>query len=105
MRLSRLRYVKEVTEQIKERHLEQLFEAERKEEESKMINRALIAIQNEEEEKRRQKHENNLKMIEELRQANVDLEKYRQLQKEEDRIADMRVSYFFIIIILYITSF
>lgn len=84
-------YVKEVTEQIKERELQRLLEAERKEEESKMINRALIAVQKDEEEKRRKKEEENLKLREELHKANMELERYRMLQKEEERIANMRV--------------
>lgn len=89
---SLVRYVKEVTEQIKERELQRLLEAERKEEESKMINRALIATQKEEEEKRRKKQEGNMKLREELHKANMELERYRLLQKEEERIAEMRVN-------------
>lgn len=80
-----------MTEQIKERELQRLLEAERKEEESKMINRALIAVQKDEEEKRRKKDEENLKMREELHKSNMELERYRMLQKEEERIANMRV--------------
>lgn len=76
---------------MKERELQRLLEAERKEEESKMINRALIALQQEEEEKRKKKQEGNLKTREELHKANAELEKYRLLQKEEEKIADMRV--------------
>lgn len=72
--------------------MQRLLEAERKEEECRMINRALIAVQKEEEEKRRKKQEDDCKMREELHKANMELEQYKQLQKEEEKIADMRVS-------------
>lgn len=84
--------MKEVTEQIKERELQRLLEAEKKEEESKMINKALIATQNEEEAKRKKKEEDNLKLREELHKANLELARYKMLQKEEERIAEMRVT-------------
>lgn len=56
-----------------------------------MINKALIATQKDEEEKRRKKQEDNLKLREQLHKANMELERYRMLQKEEERIAEMRV--------------
>lgn len=78
-------------EQIKERELQRLMEAERTEEESRMINKALIAMQKEEEQKLQERHERQMQMRKELREANEDIEHYKLIQKEEERIADMRV--------------
>lgn len=86
------RYVKEVTEQMQERELQRLLDAERIEEESRMINKALIAMQKEEEERQKQKHKDNMNRRNDLLQANTELERYRLIQKEEERIAEMRVT-------------
>lgn len=60
-----------------------------------MINRALIAMQKEEEQKIQERHERQMQMRKELHQANAELERYKLMQKEEERIADMRVKYNF----------
>lgn len=81
----------EVKQQIKEREIERLLEAERVEEESKMLNKALIALQKEEEEKLKEKKQRQLKMREEFRLANAESEHFKNLRNEEQRIADLRV--------------
>lgn len=77
---------------MKQNEIEELLEAERIEEESRMINKALIALQKEEEQKLKEKKELQLKMREEFRKANEEAEHYRNLKAEEQRIADLRVS-------------
>lgn len=42
----------------------------------------------------RKKQEDNLKLREELHKANIELEHYKMLQKEEEKIAEMRVQEF-----------
>ncbi|CAH1162923.1 unnamed protein product [Phaedon cochleariae] len=88
------RYVTEVKQQIKENEITQLLEAEKTEEESRMLNKALIALQKEEEEKLRQKKETQLKMREEFRKANEEAERYKSMRQEEQRVAEMRVQEF-----------
>ncbi|KAG5899148.1 hypothetical protein JTB14_027341 [Gonioctena quinquepunctata] len=88
------RYITEVTQQIKENEIGQLLEAERIEEESRMLNKALIALQKEEEEKMKEKKEIQLKMREEFKKANNDADHYKKMRQEEQRIADMRIQEF-----------
>lgn len=76
---------------MKEREMGRLLEAERIEEESKMLNKALIAIQREEAEKLQEKKNLQLKMREDFKKANDEAEHYANLRNEEQRIADMRV--------------
>lgn len=73
--------------------MEKLLEAEKIEEESRLLNRALIAMRKEEEEKVKEHKEHQKMVREELHQANLDLERYKLVQKEEQRIADLRVSW------------
>ncbi|XP_060536757.1 cilia- and flagella-associated protein 45-like isoform X2 [Cylas formicarius] len=87
-------YVVEVTRQMKENELERMLEAERIEEESRMLNKALIELQKDDEEKLRVKREEQLRTREELRRTNEEAEKYRNLKAEEQRIADLRVQEF-----------
>ncbi|KAL3287330.1 hypothetical protein HHI36_001805 [Cryptolaemus montrouzieri] len=86
--------LEEIKQQIKDNEVEKLLEAEKVEEESRMLNRALIAMRKEEEQKiiENKKRQKNLR--DELRQANLDLERYKLVQKEEQRIADARIQEF-----------
>lgn len=70
--------------------MDRLLEAERIEEESRMINKALIALQKEEEAKLKEKRNRQLQMREDFKKANEEAEHYRNLRNEEQRIADMR---------------
>lgn len=88
------RYVNEVKQQMKEREMDRLLEAERIEEESRMLNKALIALQKEEEEKLKEKKDRQLKMREAFKKANAEAEQYRNLRNEEQRISDLRVGRF-----------
>lgn len=94
MEVKSQRHVKEVMQQIKENEMLRLIEAERKEEESRNINRALIAMQRDEEAKLKKKREDQLKTQLELKKANDDLEHYKIVQKQEQRVADLRVQEF-----------
>ncbi|KAK9883994.1 hypothetical protein WA026_004929 [Henosepilachna vigintioctopunctata] len=88
------RYGNEIKQQIRDNEVEKLLEAEKVEEESKMLNRAFIAMRKEEAEKLKQYKENQKRVREELHQANLDLERYKLVQKEEERIADLRIQEF-----------
>ncbi|KAJ8963484.1 hypothetical protein NQ318_018967, partial [Aromia moschata] len=88
------RYVTEVRQQIKENELTRLLEAERVEEESRMMNKALVALQKEEEQKQREKAEQQLKMREEFKKSNAEAEHYKNVKLEEQRISDMRIQQF-----------
>ncbi|XP_074039768.1 cilia- and flagella-associated protein 45 [Leptinotarsa decemlineata] len=88
------RYVVEVKQQIKENEIGQLLEAEKIEEESRMLNKALIALQKDEEEKMQKKKETQMKMREEFRRANDEAKHYKTLREEEQRISDMRIQEF-----------
>ncbi|XP_018567077.1 cilia- and flagella-associated protein 45 [Anoplophora glabripennis] len=84
------RYTVEIKQQIKENELNRLMEAEIIEEESKMLNKALIQMQKEEQQKELAKKELQAQMREEFKKANIDVENYKLLKQEEQRIADMR---------------
>lgn len=84
----------EVQYQIKENEIQRLFEAEKIEEECKMINKANLVMQREEAARIEKVHEQKQKMREELNKANEEMDYYRRVQAEEDRIADMRVNCF-----------
>lgn len=74
--------------------MERLLEAEKIEEESKMLNKALIQMQKEEEQKQLAKKELQTQMREAFKKANIESENFKLLKQEEQRIADMRVYIF-----------
>lgn len=82
----------EVTQQMKENEVEKLLEAERKEEESKTMNRMLIALQKEEAEKLKRKQEEKLRIRDELLKSNETSQLYKAMRQEEEKLADLRVS-------------
>lgn len=81
-------------QQIKENEIERLLKMERTEEESKLINKALMALEKEEEEKLKLKRTQQEKLRKEFREAHKEAEYYKQMQAEEQRIADLRVQEF-----------
>ncbi|EFA06544.2 cilia- and flagella-associated protein 45 isoform X1 [Tribolium castaneum] len=87
-------YVTALSDQMRMNEIERMIEAEQKEEESRMINKAFLAIQQEEEQKLREKKELQQKIRNDLKKANDDLERYKLIQKEEQRIADLRIQKF-----------
>ncbi|KAI4466642.1 nasopharyngeal epithelium specific protein 1 [Holotrichia oblita] len=90
----RYRYVKQVIQQIKENNLQKLMEAERIEEESRMINKANLQMQKEDEERARKKKEEQRRMQEDMKLANENVKRYKRIRQEEERIADLRVKEF-----------
>ncbi|KAI4466652.1 nasopharyngeal epithelium specific protein 1 [Holotrichia oblita] len=88
------RYVKQVIQQIKENNLQKLMEAERIEEESRMINKANLQMQKEDEERARKKKEEQRRMQEDMKLANENVKRYKRIRQEEERIADLRVKEF-----------
>lgn len=86
--------VQALSQQIFENEVLRLKELERKEEESRSINKALITMQRDDAEKIRLKNLENKKIRENLNRANKDMEQFRIVQKEEERIADLRTQEF-----------
>lgn len=80
-------------QQIKENTMQKLLEAEQIEKEGRRMKDAQIAMQREDLEKVKQKHEKRLKVQEELRKINDNLTRCKLIQQEEEKIADMRVSF------------
>lgn len=78
-------------QQIHEREIEKLIEGERLEEEARLQNRAIIQMQRDEEVKRQKLQKKQEKMRLDLHLANEEILKYKQIEKEENRIADLRV--------------
>lgn len=81
-----------MVQQIREKEIEKLQEGERIEEEARMQNRALIQMQRDEEEKRQRTLKEQTRMREELAKANDEIARYKQVEKEEQRIAELRVT-------------
>ncbi|KAL1513274.1 hypothetical protein ABEB36_002701 [Hypothenemus hampei] len=92
--MNKQKYVQEVKQQMKENELERLLEAEKIEAESRMINKALIEFQKDEDARLKQRREMQEKMRNEFKQANADAEKYKYLKEEEQRISDLRIQEF-----------
>lgn len=89
------RYVEEVTYQIRENDIARLIKQEQREEEAKLVNKALIAIQREELELQTKKKEKQIKLREELKRANDEALHFRKIAREEQRIADLKVGYLY----------
>ncbi|XP_066262310.1 cilia- and flagella-associated protein 45-like [Euwallacea similis] len=87
-------FVKGILQQIKENELDRLLEGERIEEESRMLNKALIELQKQEEANLKEKLEIQQKMREEFKKFNAEAERYKNIRAEEERIADLRVKEF-----------
>ncbi|RZC35120.1 Trichoplein domain containing protein [Asbolus verrucosus] len=87
-------YTTALSDQMRMNEIERMIEAEKIEEESRMINKAFLAIQKEEQEKLKEKKEMQQKIRDELKKANTELERYKLIQKEEQRIADLRIQKF-----------
>ncbi|CAB3232401.1 unnamed protein product [Arctia plantaginis] len=90
----RLQNLAALKEQIQAHATAKIMEAERIEEESIRVNQANIAMQIDEAQKLREKHHRQAKLKEMLDQGNAELLYYKQLQNEEDRIMDLRISNF-----------
>ncbi|KAJ3648364.1 hypothetical protein Zmor_020174 [Zophobas morio] len=87
-------YVQSLSDQMRMNEIERMIEAERIEEESRMINKAFLAIQQEEERKLKEKKEQQKQIRNEMKKANDDLERYKLVKQEEQRIADLRIQKF-----------
>ncbi|KAG6451656.1 cilia- and flagella-associated protein 45 [Manduca sexta] len=90
----RLQNLAALKEQIKAHETAKIMEAERIEEESIRVNQANIAMQIDEAQKLKEKHERQAKLKEMLDQGNAELLFYKQLQNEEERIMDVRITNF-----------
>ncbi|XP_022900624.1 cilia- and flagella-associated protein 45-like isoform X2 [Onthophagus taurus] len=88
------KFVNQINQQLKENYLQKLVEAEKLEEESRLINKAVIAMQKEDAEKLRQKELAQKKAQAELVVANENLEVFKKVRIEEERIQEMRLQEF-----------
>ncbi|PSN55986.1 hypothetical protein C0J52_02150 [Blattella germanica] len=93
-KLKRDLYVRQVKEQIKENEIERILDLERKEEESRLINEVQMQVQLEELEACNKKLAQQAQMREELNAINKQIEKFHDLEIEEDRISEMRIQEF-----------
>lgn len=92
MRLSSpLRFITQVQNQIQENEMKRLIEAEKIEEESKQIIKANIAMQRDEAALLVKKADEQKQMRADLRRANEEMDYYKRIRSEEERIADLRV--------------
>ncbi|XP_066142383.1 cilia- and flagella-associated protein 45-like [Euwallacea fornicatus] len=87
-------FIKGILEQVKENELDRLLDGERIEEESRMLNKALIELQKQEMACLKEKREIQQKMREEFKKSNAEAERYKNIRAEEERIADLRVKEF-----------
>lgn len=88
----RQQYVEEMNQQTRENELRKLLEYEAMQEENRRMNQALIAIQHEEEERIKKRTETCIKNAEELRRVNDEMEHYKLMEREESKIADMKIA-------------
>nr|CAD7402955.1 unnamed protein product [Timema poppensis] len=91
MKTEKQNYVHYIMEQIKEGEIQKIIEAERIEEECRMINEAQMAMQLDDLKNQKKRVEEQQKMREELRKVNEQLLYFQDLEREEERIADLRV--------------
>ncbi|KAB0793441.1 hypothetical protein PPYR_13070 [Photinus pyralis] len=83
-----------ISQQISENQVQKLLEEERKEEECRNINKAMIRMQQDDAEKIRQTHLAQKKIREDLAESNAKIEHFKIVQKEEERIANLRIEEF-----------
>lgn len=87
----RMQFAKTLKEQIIENEEQRILEFERKQEESRLINLKNIAWQQDEIEKLRNKEAENVKVRQELAEANEQLKHFKAMEQEENRIIDQRL--------------
>lgn len=86
----RLQFAKILKEQIIENEEHRILEFERKQEESRLINLSNIAWQQNEIEKLRNKEAENARVRQELEEGNEQLKYFKAMEKEENKIIDLR---------------
>lgn len=87
-------YTKSLSDQMRLNEIGRMIHAERIEEESKMLNKAYLVMQKEEEKKLEERLKQKQEIRDNLRKANAELERHKLLQKEEERITDLRIQKF-----------
>lgn len=85
------RHALEIKNQLRQREMSKVLEAERIEEEAKAMGKAQIAITLDMMEKEKDRKEKTAKIRNELQKANELSEFFKRLQFEEQRIADLKV--------------
>lgn len=78
-------------DQVKENELRRLIEAEHIEEESRLLAKALIEMHREEQRLEQEKKEQQERTKNELMEAAMEQLRFKEVMKEEERIADIRV--------------
>ncbi|XP_054276376.1 cilia- and flagella-associated protein 45-like [Macrosteles quadrilineatus] len=90
-KMKKQQYVKTVLEQIQENELQREMQAERIEEESRLANEAAMQVQLDELKVLREKLAAQARQREEMNKINQQLHHYACLEKEEGRLADLKV--------------
>lgn len=89
-RKRRMKVAQALKEQIEEAETQRIIGFERKQEESRLINLSNIAWQQEEMIQQKFKEENNARMRKELAEGNEQLRHFKDMEREENRIIDLR---------------
>uniref|UniRef100_A0A1B6I1U4 Cilia- and flagella-associated protein 45 n=1 Tax=Homalodisca liturata TaxID=320908 RepID=A0A1B6I1U4_9HEMI len=90
-KIRKQQYVKTVLEQIQENELQREMQAERIEEESRLANEAAMQVQLDELKSMKQKMAEQAQQREEMNKINQQLHHFACLEKEENRLADLKV--------------
>ncbi|XP_046596388.1 cilia- and flagella-associated protein 45 isoform X1 [Neodiprion lecontei] len=90
-RRRRMRTAQALKEQIEEVEMQRVIEFERKQEESRLINLSNIAWQQEEMRQQQIKEAEHARMRKELAEGNDQLRHFKDMEREENRIIDLRI--------------
>lgn len=92
-RRRRLKTAQALKEQIEEAETQRIIEFERKQEESRLINLSNIAWQQDEMLQQQMKEAEHAKMRKELAEGNDQLRHFKDMEREENRIIDLRYEF------------
>lgn len=90
--IRRQKYIKEVEQQVREKEMSDLLEAEKFEEESRMVKKAFIALQKEDEQKAIERTKLKHKLRDEFLKTSEEAEYFKKIKEQEDKFTEMRVS-------------
>ncbi|CAG9861557.1 unnamed protein product [Phyllotreta striolata] len=90
----RQRYIKEIQQQVREKEMLELFEAEKAEEECRLLNKVLVAQQKEEEQKAHDGAIYKRKLRDEFLKTTEEAEYFRTVREQEEKLREMRMNEF-----------
>lgn len=89
--IRRQKYIKEVEQQVREKEMSDLLEAEKFEEESRMVKKAFIALQKEDEQKAIERTKLKHKLRDEFLKTSEEAEYFKKIKEQEDKFTEMRI--------------